>query len=137
MSADDPPAYESIVTKLTERLGSQPKVEDIYKAGKQLSRNEKDVLIAHAYVVPPMNEEETEKFTLGAARSMSSSEGADNFRKEASLTNTAVLDIRGTFRFLTAELSSIDNQFASHPHDPFAPRLGETSRVSFHFFLWT
>ena len=133
MSADDPPSYDSIVAKLTERLGPQPKVEDIYKAGVQLSRNEKDVLIAHVYVAPPLNEEETEKFTLGAARCMSSQEGKDDLRREAHLANAAVSDIRRTFSHLTVQLSSIDSDYTSPVQGPFAPRLGNLSAVSFHF----
>lgn len=135
MSADDPPSYESVVAKLTERLGSHPKVEDIYKAGVQLSRNEKDVLIAHVYVAPPLNKEETEKFTLGAAQCMSSSEGKDDLRKEAHLANAAVLDIRRTFTHLTGELSDIDSRYTSPAEGPFAPRIGDLSLVSFRFVV--
>lgn len=133
MSADAPPPYESITDKITERLGKNPKLEDIYKVGEQLSSVEKHVLATHIYEVPPMTEEERSKVTVGLAKSISSEEGVDILRVEANDTSRAIVNIEPEFIKLTKQLLDLDSQH-TNPSEG-APRLQQHYRVSIDLIL--
>lgn len=129
--ADDPPSYESVVANLVERLGANPKIENIFKAGAQLSKKEADVLITHAYVAPSLTAEEKKEFTRGACRSWSSPEGKTELRKEAHQATAAILGIEANFRNLNSQLVRIQNQYRTSPD--FVSRLRVFNNVSFLF----
>lgn len=135
MSADAPPSYDSIVDKLTKRLGHQPKLEDVHKVGEQLPKYEKDVLAAQIYESPPMTKEEELKLTLGIAQSMSSEEGRNILNNHAREVNKELKEIQAMFIKLSGKLSELDSQYTSPEEGAFAPRLAKHSNVSVESIL--
>ncbi|KAH8112481.1 hypothetical protein DFH11DRAFT_1545834 [Phellopilus nigrolimitatus] len=123
MSSDAPPSYESVVARLEQRLGSNPKPQEVLDVAKQLHQYEIDILVDNAGKAADLTPAEQAAFTVGVAKTMSSQDAVPYLKTAATDAAAACSEIENMFINLTSTLASIDAKNIPPKEGPFVPRF--------------
>ncbi|KOS21275.1 hypothetical protein ESCO_006790 [Escovopsis weberi] len=120
MFSDSPPSYDEVVKKVDGLVGSSPTPQKYLNAALALTGEERAVLQAGAEEHNPLKTEaDKKKYTLGAAKELSTDETKQKLKEEANSANEAARDIENVFVSLQLKIAQIDQIHKSN----FAPTL--------------
>ncbi|KAH8112493.1 hypothetical protein DFH11DRAFT_1785972 [Phellopilus nigrolimitatus] len=123
MSSDAPPSYESVVARLEQRLGSNPKPQEVLDVAKQLPQYEIDILVANAGKMADLTPAEQAAFTVGVAKTLSSQDAALELKTVSADAAASSSGIETMFISLTSTLASIDAKNIPPKEGAFVPRF--------------
>ncbi|KAE8353398.1 hypothetical protein BDV28DRAFT_148134 [Aspergillus coremiiformis] len=118
--SDSPPSYDEVAKKVDSLVGSNPTPDKYLDAATSLTDEERAVLQAGAEEHNPIKTEaDKKKYTIGAAKALSTDEAKAKLKEEANTANKAARDIEDVFTSLQLKIAEIDHVNQSN----FAPTL--------------
>ncbi|KAH8112477.1 hypothetical protein DFH11DRAFT_1785784 [Phellopilus nigrolimitatus] len=123
MPSDAPPSYESVVARLEQRLGSNPKPQEVIDAVNQLPQYEIDILVANAGKIDDLKPIEDPIFHAGMVKTMSTPSAASHLTTAAADAAAACNAIETMFTNSLRTLTTIDAKYPPPAGGPFAPRF--------------
>lgn len=129
MPSDAPPSYESIVARLEQRLGSNPKPQDVLDAAEQLPQYEIDILVANAVQLEDLTPAQTAALHAGMVETMSSPDAAPSLKTAATNAAIACNAVETMFSNLLRSLASIDAKNTPPKEGAFVPRFEILNQV--------
>ncbi|KAH8112484.1 hypothetical protein DFH11DRAFT_1728656 [Phellopilus nigrolimitatus] len=123
MSSDAPPSYESVVARLEQRLGSNPKPQEVLDVAKQLPQYEIDILVANAIQLDDLTPAQEAALHAGMVKSMSSQDAVFSLETASDNAASACNAIETMFSNLLRMLASIDAKYTSPKEGAFVPRF--------------
>ncbi|KNG87642.1 hypothetical protein ANOM_003629 [Aspergillus nomiae NRRL 13137] len=109
VAGDSPPSYDEVASKVNQLVGSSPTPQKYLDVAASLSDAERKVLKDGAEAHNPIQtEEDKEKLSLGAAKTMSTDETVAKLKEDAAAAGAAVVAIDGSFTALQVQIASID-----------------------------
>ncbi|GAB1197560.1 hypothetical protein APSETT444_006857 [Aspergillus pseudonomiae] len=109
VAGDSPPSYDEVASKVNQLVGSSPTPQKYLDVAASLSDAERKVLKDGAEAHNPIQtDEDKEKLSLGAAKTMSMDETVAKLKEDAAAAGAAVVAIDGSFTALQVQIASID-----------------------------
>ncbi|KAE8405619.1 hypothetical protein BDV37DRAFT_281753 [Aspergillus pseudonomiae] len=109
VAGDSPPSYDEVASKVNQLVGSSPTPQKYLDVAASLSDAERKVLKDGAEAHNPIQtDEDKEKLSLGAAKTMSTDETVAKLKEDAAAAGAAVVAIDGSFTALQVQIASID-----------------------------
>ena len=126
VAGDSPPSYDEVASKVNQLVGSSPTPQKYLDVAASLSDAERKVLKDGAEAHNPIQtDEDKEKLSLGAAKTMSTDETVAKLKEDAAAAGAAVVAIDGSFTALQVQIASIDQLEKTN----FLTQLNEQKKV--------